>query len=108
MVVRITQHIEAPNYVELPQAPTMPQQNNQKHQVESTACPMDIDIQNAQINTKKQLPSCDNQGCPQRFLTAITTTMLINIVGNSQLPNIINTYKSTWSIQYPLLVYTKT
>ena len=45
----------------------MPQQNNQKHQVESTSCPMDIDIQNAQINAKKQLPSRDTQGHPRCF-----------------------------------------
>ena len=67
LAVQIAQRIETPDYMELSQAPTMPQQNNQKHQVESTACPMDIDIQNAQINTKKQLPSRDTQGRPCSF-----------------------------------------
>ena len=64
MVVWIAQHIEALDYVELPPAPTIQQHNHQKHQVEPTACLMDIDIKNAQINTKKQLPSHDNQGHP--------------------------------------------
>ena len=67
MVVQIAQRMEAVYYMELPHAPTMPQHNNHKQQVEPTTCPMYVDIQNAQINAKKQLPSRDTQGRPRCF-----------------------------------------
>ena len=67
MAIQIAQRIESPGYIELQHAPTQSQQISQKIPMETTVTPMEIDVQNAQFNTRKNLSDRDSQGRPQCF-----------------------------------------
>ena len=55
MAVEITQRINAPDYMDIPQMPSFNNNSNPKLNIEPAAGPMDIVIQNTLFGGKKNL-----------------------------------------------------